>query len=333
MVAGIETFGGHAAFASRGEPGWHNLGTVFDQTKVISTASMLDLAYLSRWNVRVEELITAARTKIPSYEVVRDNPFDGGLDRLGVVKKRYKVYQNEELFSFGDDIVDGGGQWETAGSIKDGAVVFGSLLIDKDVIIGAGSADDLVKIYLLVNTSHDGSMSIQASVTPTRVVCQNTLQFALAANPQSFKIRHTQTMDGRLIEARKALGLTFAYADEFAAEMEKLYQTAVTDNQFDAIIASLYPEPESDVKGSVAKWEAKRDTLFDIWNDSAEGPATTGASRGTAWGALNALTEREDWYRNPRSGNTDNLFAAQAGFDPATLVSKQNILAAVKAAV
>ena len=331
MSDNIETFGGHAAFASRGEPGWHNLGTVFDQNKVITTATMLDLAYLSGWNVRVEELVTASRTTVPSFEVIRDNPFDGLQDRLGVVKSRYKVYQNEELFTFGDGIVDGGGQWETAGSIKDGKVVFGSLLIDKDVIVGAGSANDLVKIYLLVNTSHDGSMSIQASVTPTRVVCQNTLQFALSGAQQTFKIRHTQTMDGRLIEARKALGLTFAYADAFEAEAQALYQTAVSDNQFDAIITSLYPAPEADVKGAQVKWETKRDTLFDIWNDSAEGPATTGASRSTGWGALNALTEYVDWYRNPRAGNTDNLFASQAGFDPAALVTKQRILAAVKA--
>ena len=332
MSAEIETFGGHAAFASRGEPGWHFLGTTFDQDADISTAKMLELAHLDGWNVRVEEVVTGARTKKPSFEVVRDNPFDGLLDRLGMVKGRYKVYQNEQLFGFGDNLIDGGGLWETAGSIDDGTKVFGSLAIDREVIVGAGSADDKTNVYLLVNTSHDGSTSVQASVTPVRVVCANTLQFALSRVQQTFKVRHTQTMEGRVAEAQKALGLTYAYIDAFEAEANALYQTAITDNQFDAIIANLYPVPEKDVKGSLVKWEDKRNLLFDIYNDNhVDGaPATTGALRGNAWGVLNTLTERVDWYRNPRKGDTDKLFAAQSGFDNAVLTEKNRILKAVK---
>lgn len=330
MVAAVEVFGGHAAFAARGEPGWHNLGTVFEQDADINTAEMLDLAHLSKWNVRLAEIEGLGRTTTPSFEVIRTNPFDKGIDRLGVVKSRYKTYQNEELFAFGDNIIAGGGLWETGGSIKEGRVVFGSLVIDRDMVVGAGSANDTIKTYLLVNTSHDGSMSVQASVTPVRVVCQNTLGMALQGVQQTFKIRHTQTMTGRVIEAQKALGLTFAYADVFEDEANKLFEVAITNQQFDSLIKALYPEPEADVKGALKKWETKRDILFDIWTDNAEGPATTGAIAGTAWGSLNALTEQLDWYRNPRGGNMENLFAAQAGFDPAIATQKQKILSVVK---
>jgi hypothetical protein len=51
---------------------------------------------------------------------------------------------------------------------------------------------------------------------------------------------------------------------------------------------------------------------------------------GTAWGALNALTERLDWYRTGRNGNDESVRAAASGFDVATNSEKARILSAVK---
>lgn len=321
---------GQVAFASRTEPAWHQLGTVFDGE--LTTSEMLSLSYLSGWNVQLEALERKGRTRKNMFEVVRTNPFDGELDSLGIVAERYKVVQNEELFAFGDGILAGGGTWETAGSIKDGTQVFGSLRIGREIKVGD---DDVTNLYLLVNTSHDGSTAVQASVTPVRVVCQNTLNFALRHGvKQQFKMRHTQTIEGRMAVAREALNITFAYADEFEREMNELFQVQVTKDQFDNIISDLYPRPEKDVKGSMVKWEGKRDTLMGIFTDTGDGPKTTLSLAGTAAGALNALTERIDWYRMPRGGNVDNLFISASGFDPVVNTEKNRIRkAVVKAAL
>ncbi len=86
----------------------------------------------------------------------------------------------------------------TAGSIKGGRVVFGSLALQRETVLDPSGVADKVKTYLLINTSHDGSIAIQASITPVRVVCANTLNLALGGKKkkngikQSFKIRHTQ---------------------------------------------------------------------------------------------------------------------------------------------
>lgn len=325
---------GQVAFATRAEPAWHNLGTVFDLDDDVNTAKMLELAHLNGWDVTLESISGA----FPGYNfvaepfmVTRKNPFTPGqIDVLSTVGEKYKIVQNEELFSFGDAILDGGGLWETAGSIKDGRVVFGSLAIDRDVIVGAGEADDTTKMYLLVNTSHDGSVAVQASVTPVRVVCQNTLNFALSGVKQTFKMRHTTEVAGKMTAAREALNLTFQYADVFEAEANALYQTAVTKDTFDKIIQAAYPKPEKDVKGAVKRWETKRDLLMGIYTGSATGPNTAEGITGTAWGALNALTERLDWYRTPRKGNLDNLYAAASGFDPVTNVEKNRLVKIVK---
>ena len=158
------------SFASFRQHAWHGLGTVFEEE--VSTEKMLELANLQDWNVRLEEVaIPDGFEPDRKYNyVTRTNPFDRSQnDILGVVGERYRILQNEELFDFGDALLDGGGRWETAGSIKGGRQVFGSLALERETVLDPSGVSDKVNSYLLVNTSHDGSIAIQASVTPVRV--------------------------------------------------------------------------------------------------------------------------------------------------------------------
>jgi phage/plasmid-like protein (TIGR03299 family) len=321
----IEIINGKGSFASFREPAWHSLGEVFTH-KVTSASEMLQLANLQNWNVRVEEIPMADNytTSNPSFWVVRDHPADGHPDVLATVGKRYKTVQNEELFDFGDAILDGA-NWETAGSIKNGRVVFGSLALERETILDPNGVNDVVKSYLLIHTSHDGSTAVQASVTPVRVVCQNTLNQALKGVKQSYKLRHTQSVEGKVANAREALGLAHTYLDAFELEAQELYRASVNDKVWNDIILSAYPKPEKDAKGSFKKWETKIDELNSIYVGE-----TNQMISGTAWGAYNALTERLDWYRTPRSGNTENAMASASGFDVATNAEKSRLLTVVK---
>jgi phage/plasmid-like protein (TIGR03299 family) len=319
---------GEVAFASLREPAWHGLGTVFTDEK--STSEMLDAASLSNWNVRLESVNALA----PSYDfvtdafmVVRDNPFyAGNTDVLSVVGERYNVVQNEELFSFGDNLLDGGGRWETAGSIKRGRMVFGSLALDRETVLDPNGVADVVKTYLLLHTSHDGSTAVQASITPTRVVCQNTLNLALRGVKQSYKIRHTQTVSGKVTAAREALGLAHAYMDEFDTLAQAMIETEITKATFDKILETAYPRPDKDVKGAVTKWSNKVDQIEEIWRSD-----TTSMIATSAWGAFNALTERLDWFRNGRGDRgQENVLSAASGFDPQTNAEKGRLLSIVR---
>ena len=330
MAHELETQNGVASFASFREPAWHGLGTVFTEEK--TTAEMLQVANLSNWNVRLENMnIPTHLTSDKSYSyVVRTNPTDNTqTDVLGIVGERYVPLQNEELFSFGDNILDGGGRWETAGSIRGGRVVFGSLALERETILDPNGVADKVKTYLLINTSHDGSIAIQASITPVRVVCANTLNLALGGRKrsvkQSFKIRHTQTANGKVQVARETLGLANKYMDEFDIMANAMIQKEVTANDFNKIITTAYPKPKDNAKkGSVTKWTNKIDTLNDIYTGEFNGMIA-----GTAWGAFNALTERLDWYRSGR-GDKTNLLIGASGFDPAVNAEKNRLLKVVK---
>lgn len=321
---------GEVAFALRGEPAWHGLANVlFDKDQHVSTADMLKAAHLNDWNVQLEPVILpdGYRTTKDSYMVTRTNPFDSGTDVLAVVGERYKVLQNEQLFDFGDAIVDGGASWESAGSIKDGRVVFGSLVVPKEFVLDPEGANDKTVTYLLVHTSHDGSTAVQANITPVRVVCQNTLNMALNGSKQSFKIRHTATVEGKVQIARDALGITFAHMDKFEELAQQLFAKSVTDKKFNKIITDLYPKPENDNKGSITKWEDKIDLLNDLYFKSI----TNENIKGNLWGVFNALTERIDYFRAGRKGSQEGVLAAASGFDPVVNAEKNRILTAISA--
>jgi phage/plasmid-like protein (TIGR03299 family) len=332
MAHELETQNGVASFASFREPAWHGLGTVFTEEK--NTAEMLAAANLNNWNVRLEELqIPSTLTSDKSYQyVVRTNPTNNTqTDVLGIVGERYVPVQNEELFAFGDNILDGGGRWETAGSIRGGRVVFGSLALERETVLDPTGVADKVKTYLLINTSHDGSIAIQASITPVRVVCANTLNLALGSKrgknaiKQSFKIRHTQTAEGKIAIARETLGLANKYMDAFDVMAHAMIQKEITAGQFNDIILAAYPKPEKDSKGAVKKWENKVDIINDIYTGQFNGMIS-----GTAWGAFNALTERLDWYRSARGNNNESMLAAASGFDATITAEKNRLLGVVK---
>ena len=330
MAHELETQNGKASFASFREPAWHGLGTVFTEEK--TTAEMLEAANLNNWNVRLVDVeIPNTLTSDKSYQyVVRTNPTNNTqTDVLGVVGERYVPVQNEELFAFGDNILDGGGRWETAGSIRGGRVVFGSLALERETVLDPSGVADVVKTYLLINTSHDGSIAIQASITPVRVVCANTLNLALGrkgkAPKQSFKIRHTQTAEGKIAVARQTLGLANKYMDAFDVMAHAMIQKEITATDFNNIILAAYPKPEKDAKGAIKKWETKIETINDIYTGEFNGMIA-----GTAWGAFNALTERLDWYRNARGGNNESILAAASGFDATITAEKNRLLQVVK---
>ena len=330
MSHDLEMQNGEVAFALRGEPAWHGLANVlFDKDTHVNTQTMLDSAKLSNWDIQLEEIAYPVdyRSDKTNYFVTRTNPFDNGKDVLAIVGSKYKVVQNEQLFDFGDNLLDGGASWESAGSIKGGRIVFGSLVIPKEITLDAQGANDKTITYLLVHTSHDGSVSVQASITPVRVVCQNTLNIALKGVKQSFKLRHTQSIDGKIAMAREALGMSFTYMDTFEQEAKALFETAVTEKQFIDIVKNIYPKPSKDAtKAQLTKWDNKMVLLSDLYNNSP----TNANIKGTAWGVFNALTERIDYFKQERKNNLENRLASASGFDAMSNAEKNKLFTQVK---
>jgi phage/plasmid-like protein (TIGR03299 family) len=120
--------------------------------------------------------------------------------------------------------------------------VFLSLKLPTGIMVGGV---DRVDNYLVVTNSHDGGSSLTAVITPTRVVCANTLSVALAHNVSSIKLRHTTNVKDRMAQARQTLGVTVKYLDEFEAIANSMLATSVTNSEFDRLIKAVWPEKDT----------------------------------------------------------------------------------------
>lgn len=322
MVAGLQVVDGKVSFASRRIPAWHGLGTVFTEEK--STRQIMDLAYLSDWNVRAHSYQSLMpenwSTHMDKVMIIRDNPFfdefeavvnedydQKPINLLGDAGASYEIMQNEELFEFGALF---GKRWETAGAIKNGTVVFGTLAMETSITIDEKGANDQIDMYLMLMNSHNGSTSMKCGMTPIRIECQNTLNMALPGLKSQITLRHTRSMKDRLEAAKKTAMFAQKYVEQFQQDAKELFEVKVDDQKFWEIVNVMEPKPEEDKKGSWAKWTKKTDGIMEVWNSK-----TVENIAGTGWAALNALTEDQQWNRKVHKENLENFFAAGSGFD------------------
>lgn len=137
---------------------------------------------------------------------------------LGIASPEYKVVQPSEVIGFFEELVKlGKFQLETAGALSGGRRIWALAKIhDGATVIG----QDIVRPYLLLTTSFDGTMATVAKLTAIRVVCHNTLSVAVrdenelvgATSRTMVKVNHA--MPFKADEVREQLGI-------FAGKFEK----------------------------------------------------------------------------------------------------------------
>lgn len=279
---------------------------------------MMASAGLLGWDVRLEEVVTPAKVDTASFEVLRTDPADGLPHRLGIVGERYTVVQNEALASMADAVTDGDVTLDAAGSYRKGRFVFLSFSLGENIVLDPNGQADEIGRFLTVTSSHDGSSGIWAGTGNMRLQCQNMLTSIGHSALSVFKMRHTSRVEGRVLDARAALSISFKASEAFEKEMQTLMDTKVSTSEFWNIVQDVFPRPEKDVKGSVKKWENKTDTIMDLWNGQ-----TMANLDNTGYKAYNALNEALMWYGTVRAGNVENALIKASGFDLAT--NKNNL--------
>lgn len=330
MSHDLDSGNGKFSMASRREIPWHKLGKVFTKDK--TTKEMLEAAYLNGWNTRgiaMSEFLkdTNIGVSIDKQVIIRDNPFydedadDNDVnkyDMLGVVGERYSIIQNEELFEFGEALLSYEGRWETAGAIRRGTHVFGSLAMETEVVIDPNGVSDKINQYLLLSNRHDGSGALIAAQTDVRVVCKNTMDMAMGNLSNTIKIRHTRSAKERMAEILRVREMQAKRTELFQQDADLLFQKKVTDGEFFEIVNSIYEKPES--KSGITRWNNKIVDIMSLWNGE-----TQEGIKNTAWGALGALTEDAQWNRQINKGNMENFYAAGSGFDAIAKNHRQSI--------
>jgi len=243
------------------ETPWHGQGIRVEEAP--TSADAIRLAGLD-WKVLQEKVYTENGIKIDGYSAnVRDK--DG--KALGIVGSKYKIVQNEDAFKFTDALLGEGVTYETAGSLKDGKVIWLlAKLPNKYEILG-----DAVDPYIVFTNTHDGSGAVKVAMTPVRVVCNNTLNFALNTAKRTWSARHTGSIDNKLDEALE----TLKFADEYMKAQQKLfedlYKIKLSEFQVRQVINDILPIDEDDEK-SKQKNENQQTIRNDILFRFKEAP-------------------------------------------------------------
>lgn len=318
----VEVYKGMAASAERRTSPWSQLGHFFDGD--VTTAKMLEMSKLAGWNVRLEPNTFDGLDTVDLFNVIRDNPFGLGVERLGTVGKHYKVVQNEDVLSFGDNLLDGGGRWDAAGSYARGKRIFATLSLNRGTILDPNGLMDEIQHYLMLTSSHDGSGAIGAHVISLRLACTNQIGSAMRNSVSHYKIKHTTTVEGKVMAAREALKIAHKSLDQWDIAARELFETPMTMDQIDNAYNAAFPEKDS--KRGITVRDKHKDEFFEIL-----GSKTNEGIDRTAWGAWNAFVEQMDWFRTPKNGDTESVLAASAGLTDVTEKEKSRLLNVVKA--
>jgi phage/plasmid-like protein (TIGR03299 family) len=278
-----------------GETPWHGLGTRLEK---LATAEEAIKAAGLDWEVEKRPVFhngPSGPLKAGDFEaVVRKDT----QDTLGMVKGVFQPLQNREAFSFMDAIV---GEklaiYETAGALGRGERVW--LLAKLPGILRIGKGDEIEKFVLLAH-GHDGSLKVHVRETGVRVVCQNTLNVALNdGSARRVSMLHTANLGMRLEEVREAIGIVSSKLSFLETAGQKLATVQLTQDAFKSYLTRVGIAPENpDTCHKVAlKAMEEVSALFD----GGQKGANLKTSKGTAWGAYNAIVEYVDFHRPARA--------------------------------
>ena len=272
-------------FSVREKP-WHGLGTIVQEA--VTSEEAIKLAGLD-WTVRQEPVAWNGQDS-----GWRMNVRDSDERVLGVVGGRYQIVQNTEAFDFVDNLLGEGVTFETAGSLANGRRIWLLAKMPSYDILG-----DVVDPYMVFTNNHDSCGSLKVAMTPTRVVCSNTLALALQKASRTWVARHTGSIGSKLEEARKTFALAGKYMDSISLEAENLAAIKIAPKDFTSFSEKLFP-----ITGEMGARKEESQIQLRGQLESAYNEEDLANIRGTGWGVINAVADMVS-HKTP-SRKTDN---------------------------
>lgn len=226
------------------ETPWHGLGVPV--TNELSPQQMLKKAGLD-WKVELVPQtieLDGQTVKTGMAALVRSTQPKGttepGARILSSTSETWNPLQNDETFEFFNEVVmDGKMEMNTAGSLFNGKRVWAlAKVIDQEFSLFKGK--DRVETFLLFSSPHEYGKSIDIRFTPIRVVCNNTLTYALSqVDGAYFKQSHRKKFDAEL--AKKTLKIASEKLDEYKKAAEFLSKKRFTPDQVNEFYQKAFP--------------------------------------------------------------------------------------------
>lgn len=271
--------------AYAGATPWHGLGV-----RVIADLTpeqMLDKAGLN-WAV----------DKVPAYVDYNGQKLATGRQALvrssdarvlTVISDDWKPVQNSEAFEFFNDFVLAGDmEMHTAGSLRDGNMVWALAKIKDSFSLFGGK--DVVESYLLFSNPHEYGKSIDVRLTPIRVVCNNTLTLSLSQKSDMMvRINHRKEFDGELV--KQTMGIAKDKLTQYKDMSEFLASKNFSKDKVTEYFATVFPmtttaKEKAANENAGSKLSRPATVAFDVL-DTQPGAEL---GQGTWWQAFNSVT-------------------------------------------
>ena len=218
---------------------------------------------------------------------------------LGHVSKKYEVLQNKDAFQpFDEVLLDHGYTYETAGAVKDGQKIW----ILAKAPMGTNVANDNIDKYVLLFNSHNGSTGVTMKPTMVRVVCNNTLEYALnSQSDNGISLRHTTGVKDRLDSLTSALKTCEGDIDSAIEIMRRMNEVEINDKTMTEYFEKVFPtlvNREQETYHPVSKRKIPnfaKPHYEALVSNFKYGKGNNGK---TMWDAYNSITEYIDHTKN-----------------------------------
>jgi len=275
---------------------WHGLGVPVSND--LTPAQMQQKAGLD-WNVeKVDAFVNIGEKQVKTGQQALVRTSDNTI--LTNVGAGWNPVQNSEAFDFFTDFVmEGDMEMHTAGSLKNGQIVWALAKVKESFDL---FGEDRVDSYMLFSNPHQYGKAIDVRFTPIRVVCNNTLTMSLNAQAdRAVKIGHRTEFDADLVKEKLGLATEkFAKYKEMAQFLgSKRFKVEDLLNFYNDIAPHSTTEGKEKVITSYEDLSRGAKMCFDALE--TQPGAELGA--GTWWQAFNSVTYYTDHQQGRNSEN------------------------------
>ena len=282
--------------AYAGEVPWHGLGVPVSND--LTPEQMMVKAGVD-WEVHeVESYIdfNGQQMKTGQKSLVRGT--DGRI--LTNVGENWNPCQNSEAFDFFHEYVMAGDmEMHTAGSLRDGQIVWALAKVkDSFEIFG----EDKVDSYLLFSNPHQYGKSINVMFTPIRVVCNNTLTFALDdKDAKQVKVGHRTVFDPSTV--KQQLGIATEKMAKYKEIAEFLGSKRFTTDSYVEYLNEVFPRSsDKRVREGMTQLETlSRNAKLAL--DALHTQPGANFAEGSWWQAFNSITYITDHVQGRNQEN------------------------------
>ncbi len=233
---------------------------------------------------------------------------------LSEVRDRYEPIDNRMALNFLEEIMgaDSSLYIDSCGHFQNRRKVFANLYVGEVEIVPG----DFHQMYYQFVTSHDGSMPLKVFSSSVRMVCGNTVKYAMKEAAETLSIRHTESAVIRMENAAEWLRLAGNEQDSFNQKLKFLAQKKISAQTVDIFLDRLIGKPKEGEQIKINKTtgeprkDEKKETREKIL--ATEGVDGIVGIRGTYYEILNKVTNFIDHESLGRTRDKEGLDTAQS---------------------